>query len=130
MPRPTAKRYKVSVTANFESNLEIIEKFLADAGAPTAFAALLESLSEKVVPTLDHYPNAGRSFLDLAVQSVEAQQRISRINAMLGATSLREYIVGDYLMLYAVQEKAVYLLSIRHHRQLSFDITSVRVLTE
>jgi hypothetical protein len=36
---------------------------------------------------------------------------------------LREYLHGDYLILYteAEVEAAVYLLSIRHHRQLSFD---------
>ncbi|MHB8758912.1 MAG: hypothetical protein ACYC5S_02190 [Thiobacillus sp.] len=38
---------------------------------------------------------------------------------------MREYLHGDYLMLYNASETAatVYLLSIRHHRQLSFDFT-------
>jgi hypothetical protein len=41
--------------------------------------------------------------------------------------ALREYLHGDYLLLYAVVDASaqaqamVYLLSIRHHRQLSFD---------
>jgi len=41
--------------------------------------------------------------------------------------ALREYLHGDYLMLCTVMEasagpkSSVYLLSIRHHRQLSFD---------
>ena len=37
--------------------------------------------------------------------------------------ALREYLHGDYLLLYAAMDaqKTVYLLSIRHHRQLSFD---------
>jgi hypothetical protein len=41
--------------------------------------------------------------------------------------ALREYLHGDYLMLYTVMDASpetnasVYLLSIRHHRQLSFD---------
>ena len=124
MSRTSTKRCSVSVTANFEINLEAIEKFLADAGAQTAFTALLESLTEQVVPALELYPNVGRSFLNRTVQSVEAQQRISRINALPGSKSLREYIVGEYPMLYAVQGKSVYLLSIRHHRQLSFDIAA------
>jgi len=34
---------------------------------------------------------------------------------------LREYLSGDYLLLYALIERTVYLLSIKHHRQLSFD---------
>lgn len=37
-------------------------------------------------------------------------------------TSLREYISGDYLVLYALRGTYLYLLSIRHHRQLSFDL--------
>jgi hypothetical protein len=39
------------------------------------------------------------------------------------AGALREYLHGDYLILYVAMEAeaAVYLLSIRHHRQLSFD---------
>ena len=37
-------------------------------------------------------------------------------------TQVREYIASDYLVLYAVRKSTVYLLSIRHHRQLSFDL--------
>jgi hypothetical protein len=33
---------------------------------------------------------------------------------------LREYLHGDYLMLYTQTGSTAYLLSIRHHRQLSF----------
>jgi len=37
--------------------------------------------------------------------------------------ALHEYLHGDYLMLYAAMDAdaTVYLLSIRHHRELSFD---------
>jgi hypothetical protein len=39
------------------------------------------------------------------------------------ADALREYLTGDYLILYADSEAdaTAYLLSIRHHRQMSFD---------
>jgi len=36
------------------------------------------------------------------------------------ADALREYPHGDYLILYTVIGSTVHLLSIRHHRQLSF----------
>jgi ParE toxin of type II toxin-antitoxin system, parDE len=36
---------------------------------------------------------------------------------------LREYILGDYLLLYLVQPKQIVFLAIKHHRQLSFDLT-------
>jgi mRNA-degrading endonuclease RelE of RelBE toxin-antitoxin system len=43
------------------------------------------------------------------------------------ANALREYLHGDYLMLYTVLDATatVYLLSIRHHRQLSIDFAGL-----
>ncbi|WP_017908388.1 hypothetical protein [Xanthomonas sp. SHU 199] len=40
---------------------------------------------------------------------------------------MRIYLHGDYVMLHTVAEAsaAVYLLSIRHHRQLSFDFAGL-----
>jgi hypothetical protein len=35
---------------------------------------------------------------------------------------VRELIVGDYLILYALRDPDVYLLAIKHHLQLSFDL--------
>ena len=116
-----AKRCIVRFTANFEANLEAIETFLAEAGAPAAFVALLDDLAEHIIPALEYHPEIGRSFMGREAHSVEARQRIRQLVSRLGTTSLREYIAGDFLILYAVQEKSVYLLSIKHHRQLSFD---------
>ena len=116
-----AKRCNVRITANFEGNLEAIETFLAEADAPAAYAALLDDLAGHLIPTLEHHPEIGRPFLARDAHSVEARLRIKQLASRLGATSLREYIAGDFLILYAVQDKSVYLLSIKHHRQLSFD---------
>lgn len=120
----TAKRCTVRITANFEANLEAIETFLATAGAPLAYDALLDDLAGQVIPALESHPDIGRLFLQRKGHSVEALQRIGQIASRLGTTSLREYLAGDFLILYAVQEKAVYLLSIKHQRQLSFDFPS------
>jgi len=46
-------------------------------------------------------------------------QRLSR---QIGKSELREYILGDYLVLYLVEANDVTLLAIKHHRQLSFDL--------
>ena len=35
---------------------------------------------------------------------------------------VRQLIDGDYLILYLVRGDSVYLLAIKHHRQLSFDL--------
>ena len=46
---------------------------------------------------------------------------IARLGARLGRSELREYVAGDYLVLYASIGDNVYPLAIRHSRQLSFD---------
>jgi hypothetical protein len=117
-----AKRCTVKVTANFEANLGAVEKFLADANAQQAFTALLDDLADSVIPNLERYPELGRPFLDQPAQSVEARERIKRLESQFGSVTLREYLAGDFLILYAVESRTVYLLSIKHHRQLSFDL--------
>lgn len=118
-----AKRCTVRITANFEANLDTIERFLATAGAPAAYDALLDDITEQVIPALETHPDIGRLFLERAAHSVEGTQRLKQLASRLGAVVLREYLAGNFLILYGVQEKAVYLLSIKHHRQLSFDLS-------
>lgn len=52
---------------------------------------------------------------------------LAEADAADAADALREYVHGDYLMLYCAIDSAttVYLLSIRHHRELSFDFTGL-----
>lgn len=118
-----AKRCIVRITENFESNLDAIDHFLTGIGASALFNTLLDDLTEHIVPALEHHPDIGRPFLTREAHSVEARQRIDQIIARMGggAMPLREYIAVEFLILYAQQDKSVYLLSIKHHRQLSFD---------
>jgi len=64
----------------------------------------------------------GRRYLDHVPRSAEAMAQLAALPAG-AADALREYLHGDYLILYSEAESnaTVYLLSIRHHRQLSFD---------
>ena len=102
--------------------LDAIEKFLVGADAGFAFDRLLAELRATVLPNLRRFPRIGRRYLANPPQSAEALALLAALPA--GAPdALREYLHGDYLMLYAAMEDnaTVYLLSIRHHRQLSFD---------
>ena len=114
--------YRVELTASFQARLESIEAFLADADAAFAYDPLLDELRATVIPNLRRFPRMGRRYLDRPPQSVEALAGLAALPAG-AATRLREYLHGDYLILYTdVQADAtVVLLSIRHHRQLSFD---------
>lgn len=116
------KRHRVELTASFLERLESIEAFLIEADASFAFDALLAELRTTVIPNLQRFPRIGRRYLANPPQSAEALAQLAALPA--GAPdALREYLHGDYLLLYAAMETnaTVYLLSIRHHRQLSFD---------
>ena len=117
--------YAVKLTRNFERNLEELERFLVDAEAPHAFVALLDKLTDIVIPNLERFPGMGRLFLQRPVRSVEVSNGIAHLGRQLGDLAedgeLREYVMAHHLLLYARIARTVYLLSIRHQRQLSFD---------
>ena len=124
----TAK-HTVKLTGNFERNLEEIEAFLVEAEAPHAFDALLDELIDTVVPNLESFPGMGRLFLERPARSIEVANGIARLTKQLGSFAkdgeLREYVMTHYLLLYAQIKGTVYLLSIRHQRQLSFDFQAL-----
>lgn len=117
---------RVELTASFLECLDAIEGFLLEADAGFAFDTLLAELRATVIPNLSRFPRIGRRYLDNPPQSAEALAQLAALSA--GAVlALREYLHGDYLMLYTASETnaMVYLLSIRHHRQLSFDFAKL-----
>jgi ParE toxin of type II toxin-antitoxin system, parDE len=117
-----SRRSAVKLTANFEANLASIEQFWNEAGTPLLYDQLLDVLLEKVIPNLEHFPAMGRPFLAREARSVEGRAMVERLTARVGDGDVREYLIGDYLILYALIDDNVYLLSIRHHQQLSFDL--------
>lgn len=112
-------RIQVELTASFIERLESIESFLAEAGAPQAYDKLLDGLRRTVIPNLCRFPRIGRRYLDQPPQSAEAMTQLAALPPG-AADALREYLHSDYLILYTLTAPTVYLLSIRHHRQLSF----------
>lgn len=121
-----AKKLVVKLTANFERNLADIERFLTEANAASAYDSLLDELLDTVIPNLERFPGIGRPFLSRAVGSVETTNAKAALRTKLAALiadadALREYIMDHYLVLYAQIGESIHLLSIKHHRQLSFD---------
>jgi plasmid stabilization system protein ParE len=109
-------------TENFSANLTAIEAFLEPESA-VAFQRLLERLFDEVIPTLCRFPLAGRSFLAHAIQSTKVKTLVRKLRGRLTKSDdLREFIVDDYLVLYLVRGERLVFLSIKHHRQLSFDL--------
>jgi hypothetical protein len=122
----TETLYRVELTLSFLERLAAIEAFLVEADAGFAFDNLLAELRVTVIPNLSRFPRIGRRYLANPPQSAEALAQLAALPS--GAPeALREYLHGDYLMLYAAMDanSTVYLLSIRHHRQLSFDFATL-----
>ena len=120
---------QVKITANAERNLDEIERFLLEAGVPEAFDVLLDELSATIIPNLERFPDMGRLFLNRSVNSVEVKNNLDRLKLQLNRlgknAALREYVFSEYMLLYAQIDEIIYLLSIRHHRQLSFDFQAL-----
>ena len=118
--------HQVELTASFLELLNSIEAFLGEANAEFAFDALVANIRTTVIPNLRRFPRIGRPYLANPPQSAEALALLASL-PVGAANALREYLHGDYLMLYAVIDATatVYLLSIRHHRQLSFDFAGL-----
>ena len=112
----------VRLTANFERNLAEIEAFLATVDAGDAFGVLIDELLDTVVPNLERFPAMGRSFLERVPGSVEVVAAQTALRARLVGADLREYLLKNYLVLYALEGDVIHLLALRHHRQLSFDL--------
>lgn len=118
------KRPRVRFTENFARNLEEVAAFLEEEGAGQRFNELLERSYEEVVPNLQSFPRLGLDFMARRLRSAQARVLHQRLAALAGPQQeVREYLLGEYLILYAwsPEKRAIILLAIKHHRQLSFD---------
>lgn len=115
----------VKLTANFERDLKSIAQFSLDTDAPQAFDVLLDALLEKVIPNLMRFPELGHPFLDLQARSIESLSAQEALREKAGDNHLRQYALSDYLVLYAISDNTLHLLSVKHHKQLSFDLDAM-----
>ena len=96
-----ANKHRVKLTANFERNLEEAEAFLLKSNAPQAFDALLDELTETVIPNLERFPGMGRLFFERPTCSVEASNGIDGLKRKLKAiakdSEIREYVMSHSL---------------------------------
>jgi plasmid stabilization system protein ParE len=114
---------RVRITANFQQNLDSIREFLFDQESEAGFDSLIARLFEDMIPNLERFPKMGRDLLARDPLSDEGNAKLYALKMKSGKnTQIREYIADEYLLLYAIRDSVVFLLAIRHHRQLSFDL--------
>jgi hypothetical protein len=117
-----ARRLTPIFTENFAENLEAIRAFLGQAGQ-ASFGRLPDGLFADLAPTLCQFPLSGRPLLGHDIRSLETRTAARPLRRLLRpGDDLREFILDDYLLLYVVRQTQVIFLSIKHHRQLSFDL--------
>lgn len=123
MPRARS----VLLTGNLDRDLAAIREFLSQAGAASEFDELVERLAREIVPNLQRFPEMGADFLARAPLSADGLALFEDVVKSAGAgsgASVRQLMTGDYLILYLLKEGSIYLLAIKHHRQLSFDLAA------
>jgi hypothetical protein len=126
MPAQRKSHATVRFTSNFEDNLDQIEAYWDDNQFPTGYDRLLAELADTTIPTLERNPRLGRPFLDRTPQTEQAKKKTQALRKQLVAIAqeaeIREYVMTDYTLLYALISNGIYLLAIKHHKQLSFQL--------
>ena len=109
-------------TENFSLNLAPLRLFLEPEGS-AVFERLLDRLFDDIVPMLCRHSQSGRIFIHHPIRSKEARSLSRKLKTFLKkGDELREFVVDDYLVLYLHRDRQVIFLSIKHHRQLSYDL--------
>ena len=116
---------RVEATPNFLENLEAAHQFFVFQDVDSAVSRLTKLKSElrEMVNILSWSPASGRPARFLAAKSAQAQLKadaVQRLAEQAGLPQLREFIVGQHIVLYAHSEAEVVLLAIKHQRQLVY----------
>lgn len=116
---------KVAAAPNFLTNLNAAHQFflLQDATtAETRFSKLKTELRE-MIAILAWSPASGRPARFLATQAAQTRLKVAAVEqlaARAGLPVLREYVTGQYLVLYAHSDTEVVLLALKHQRELIY----------
>lgn len=116
---------KVEAAPNFLANLEAIHVFFAaqDADSAETRLARLKADILQMLSVLAWSPASGRSARFLTAKTVQTKLKADAIQQLAehaGLPSLREYVIGQHIVLYAHSNTHVALLAIKHQRQLAY----------
>ena len=116
---------QLSAAPNFAASLQAVQAFMVAqdaASAQTRFAQLKRDLRE-MKTLLAWSPASGHPARFLQAHSAQARLRLDAVQQLAqsaGLPHLREYVIGSYVVLYAHSDTEVVLLSLKHHRQLTY----------
>lgn len=116
---------RVEAAPNFLANLDVIREFLRLQDAETAVTRMtrLKAELQEMIAVLAWSPASGRPARFLSPKSAQARLKASAVLLLAeqaGLPALREYVVGQHIVLYAHSATDVVLLALKHQRQLVF----------
>ena len=120
---------KVEAAPNFLANLDAAHQFfqIQDAGSADARLAKLKQDLRDMIAILAWSPASGRPARFLSATSAQSTLKANTVQELAeqaGLPSLREYVVGQFIVLYAHSETDVVLLALKHQRQLMYSAES------
>ena len=127
MPRSDKRRVSAHVGAasHFADCLLAVHAFMVEqdaASAPARLSQLKRDLRE-MKTMLAWSPASGRLARFLKPNSAQASLRLAAVQQLAQSANLpnlREFVIGSHVVLYAHSDTEVVLLSIKHHRQLTY----------
>ena len=120
---------KVEAAPNFLANLDSAHQFFQvqdEASAESRLTKLKADLRE-MIAILAWSPASGRPARFLSAKSAQATLKANSVQQLAeqaGLPSLREYVVGQFIVLYAHSNTDVVLLALKHQRQLMYSAGS------
>lgn len=127
MARSVKRRVSAQVGAApyFAACLQALHAFMVEQDAVSAAARLAQLKHDlrEMQTVLAWSPASGRPARFLSPNSAQASLRLAAVQQLArsaGLPHLREYVIGSYVVLYAHSDTEVVLLSIKHHRQLTY----------
>jgi hypothetical protein len=116
---------RIRATRSFAASQRAVLAFMQAQDPDTAVARYTDLLAElqPVLQRLAWAPASGRParFLDAAsLQGRALAQRAQQLATALGAPHLREAVLKRHLLLYAHGDSEVFLLALKHERQLAY----------
>lgn len=115
----------VEAAPNFLANLAAAHQFFQIQDADSAESRLTKLKAEirEMIAILAWSPASGRPARFLTAKSAQATLKANAVQQLAeqaGLPSLREYVVGPFIVLYGHSETDVVLLAIKHQRQLMY----------
>ena len=106
--------------ASLVEHYRILQPLFPDSG--TRLAAFNEDLFERIVPALERHADLGRPYaLRKLGSEAEAVLLAQMIPVFAGRSAVaREWVEREFTILYIVTPDRVFLVNLKHHRQLGY----------